>query len=35
MSDNESEMDIVKYLGFNNTDELAELRKRQITGYLF
>lgn len=25
MSDNESEMDIVKYLGFNNTDELAEL----------
>lgn len=25
MSDNESEIDIVKYLGFNNTDELAEL----------
>ena len=25
MSDNESEMDIVKYLGFSNTDELAEL----------
>lgn len=25
MSDNESEIDIVKYLGLNNTDELAEL----------
>lgn len=34
MSDNESEMDIVKYLGFNNIDELVELLAKTSVGAL-